>query len=86
MGGGIDGRILPHINCSKVSLMHWLFGVVHRHTFFHLHLTEAIVALAGSVLAVERLRSFSGIPSVPSVGTEPATRGKPAMWEFPTIV
>jgi hypothetical protein len=37
-----------------------------------------------SVLAVERLRSFSGIPSVPSVGAEPAAQGKSAMWEFPT--
>jgi hypothetical protein len=58
--------------------------VVSSCSVFQLHVTNAVLALARSVLAVERLRSFYGIPSVPSVGTEPAARGKTAMWEFPT--
>jgi hypothetical protein len=77
------GGYLPHINCSKVNLMHWLLGVVRGHTNSKLHVTKAIVSLARSVLAVERLLSFSEIPSVPSVGAESATRGKTTMWEFP---
>jgi hypothetical protein len=42
--------------------MRWLLEVVRGHTVYQLHVTDAIVALARSVLAVERLRSFSGIP------------------------
>jgi hypothetical protein len=64
-------------------LMHWLLGVVRGHTVYQLHVTDAIVALVCSVLADERLRSFSGIPSVPSVGAEPAARGKPLCGSSP---
>jgi hypothetical protein len=70
------GGYLPHINSLNGCLMHWLSGVVHGHTVYQLHMTDAIVALARSVLAVERLRSFSGIPlavEIPRSYLEPAT-------------